>query len=526
VNASSAPSQQRRARQVPVGEQRHQAPSSSWSPGPAPGPGRRRAARAASAASSVPAARPSAAGRPPPPASAGGQPPRGNASLYAWPGPAPGCSGSSRRAAPDQQRKRVPAVASVGRQPGAQQLRPAAGRARRAAPAWGEARAAAAPPSAGRRPGCFTWAAASGPAWTRPAPGPGSARPARSRNAPSAPSPAARPAPAGTARFQLGRDWFLIGVPARPAPRCQAPPVRIGRSPARAWWTLLCRSCGEAGPVDREPGQRIAEPHRPAELDQPGLGRGPPRPCALTPEHAGRLPDQHRIQRRLRPRPPAAAAASPQAAAPAAPGSSPRPAPPAVTAPGSPKTAPQAPQGASGEASFQQAPRGLPRASATIRSDTPLIQPARDPPEDSSTRASPSRQPRRPPAREARRGHASSRPGRAAMSTATGPARQVGAPRNARAPRRRLIQPLARRRPRRSAGDRRRPPTGRPMKPSPARRKRSGPRPPSRMCRTPRPARRACGPGKKPEQVKERRAQLVQAPRTAGPSRIRRRPRE
>ena len=75
------------------------------------------------------------------------------------------------------------------------------------------------------------------------------------------------------------------------------PPVRIGGRREGVVHALPVLRRGR--PVDREPGQWIAEPHRPAELDQPGLGRGRhvTRP---DPEHPGRLPDQHRIQRRLR----------------------------------------------------------------------------------------------------------------------------------------------------------------------------------------------------------------------------------
>ena len=73
--------------------------------------------------------------------------------------------------------------------------------------------------------------------------------------------------------------------------------VRVGGVGKGAVDTLALPRRGR--PVDRGPGERMAEPHLPTEIDEPGGGRRRPGP-GLDAELAGRPPEHYRIPGRLR----------------------------------------------------------------------------------------------------------------------------------------------------------------------------------------------------------------------------------
>ena len=185
--------------------------------------------------------------------------------------------------------------------------------------------------------------------------------------------------------------------PAAAEPRCHA--RRSGSSvgsvtSASAAWTWR-RSSAPAVPVDDSPHERMPEP-KPAARP-PGVRRRPPGRPRRARYQAGRR--RHRRASGRRPAPPprrAAAACCRPAAGSAAAGSSPRSRPETDTPSGSPNPPASAAdvqaRGSSSSAS------GLPCASATIRSRTALVEPARA----AAERGAPAHRLRQRPARRAR----------------------------------------------------------------------------------------------------------------------------
>ena len=145
--------------------------------------------------------------------------------------------------------------------------------------------------------------------------------------------------------------------------------LRVGHLGQRAVGAAMVRRCG--GLVDRGAHQRVAKPHPDVDLQQPGdlRGRRPPRE-----QGPGARPRATAAPRRrsARTRRPAAAAASAAAGWPTGVGSSPR-CGEGRSAHLAARTRRRAASAAALRGSSSSA-SGLPRASAMIRSRTPLVQ--------------------------------------------------------------------------------------------------------------------------------------------------------